>query len=109
MVKKIRPDVFWVGLSTPKQERFMAENVDRLQCRMMIGVGAAFDFHTGSLRDAPQWIKDCGLQWAHRLYQDPRRLWKRYLTNNPAFLQKIALQLAGLRRYELDSAVPAKK
>ena len=104
-INKLRPDVFWVGLSTPKQERFMAENIDRLACGVMIGVGAAFDFHTGSLRDAPQWIKNCGLQWAHRLYQDPRRLWKRYLTNNPAFLQKITLQLAGLRRYELDSVV----
>jgi N-acetylglucosaminyldiphosphoundecaprenol N-acetyl-beta-D-mannosaminyltransferase len=107
-VNKLRPDVFWVGLSTPKQERFMAQNANRLDCGVMIGVGAAFDFHTGTIRDAPQWIKNCGLQWAHRLYQDPRRLWKRYLINNPAFLQKITLQLAGLRHYELDAAVPGQ-
>lgn len=104
-INRLRPDIVWIGLSTPKQERFMAEVFERIECRIMIGVGAAFDFHTGSLRDAPRWIKNCGLQWAHRLYQDPRRLWKRYLINNPAFVQKIALQLAGIRRYELDSAV----
>jgi N-acetylglucosaminyldiphosphoundecaprenol N-acetyl-beta-D-mannosaminyltransferase len=102
-VKRLRPDLFWVGLSTPKQERFMAENVGRLACGVMIGVGAAFDFHTGQLRDAPQWIKSSGLQWAHRLCQEPGRLWKRYLVNNSTFLSNIALQMAGLRQYVLDS------
>jgi N-acetylglucosaminyldiphosphoundecaprenol N-acetyl-beta-D-mannosaminyltransferase len=108
MVKRLRPDLFWVGLSTPKQERFMAENVGRLACGVMIGVGAAFDFHTGALRDAPQWIKSSGLQWAHRLCQEPGRLWKRYLVNNSTFLSNIALQLAGLRQYVLDSTHPSQ-
>jgi N-acetylglucosaminyldiphosphoundecaprenol N-acetyl-beta-D-mannosaminyltransferase len=96
-----RPDIVWVGLSTPKQEKFMADNFRRLPCKIMIGVGAAFDIHTGHVRDAPNWIKDAGLQWAHRLCQEPRRLWKRYLLNNSAFLVAIGLQLTGLRRHTL--------
>ena len=100
-LRKLRPDFMWIGLSTPKQERFMSEYCDRLDCGLMIGVGAAFDYHTGQLRDAPAWIKNSGLQWAHRLCQEPRRLWKRYLVNNSAFIASIALQLSGLRRYEL--------
>jgi N-acetylglucosaminyldiphosphoundecaprenol N-acetyl-beta-D-mannosaminyltransferase len=95
------PDVVWVGLSTPKQEKFMAANYRRLSCNVMVGVGAAFDIHTGHVKDAPQWIKEAGLQWAHRLCQEPGRLWKRYLVNNSAFLGAIGLQLAGLRHYPL--------
>jgi len=95
------PDIIWVGLSTPKQEKFMAANFDRLSCKIMAGVGAAFDIHTGHLKDAPKWIKDAGLQWAHRLCQEPGRLWKRYLLNNSAFLAALCLQLTGLRRYPL--------
>jgi N-acetylglucosaminyldiphosphoundecaprenol N-acetyl-beta-D-mannosaminyltransferase len=95
------PDIVWVGLSTPKQEKFMAANFRRLPCTLMIGVGAAFDIHTGHVKDAPQWIKEAGLQWAHRLSQEPGRLWKRYLVNNSAFLVAISLQLAGIRRHPL--------
>ena len=102
------PDIIWVGLSTPKQERFMAENFQRLPCTIMVGVGAAFDIHTGHVKDAPRWIKNAGLQWAHRLCQEPRRLWKRYLLNNSAFLAALCLQLTGLRRFPLclDRAEP---
>jgi N-acetylglucosaminyldiphosphoundecaprenol N-acetyl-beta-D-mannosaminyltransferase len=95
------PDIVWVGLSTPKQEKFMAANFQRLPCKIMVGVGAAFDIHTGHVKDAPKWIKDAGLQWAHRLCQEPGRLWKRYLVNNSAFLAALSLQLTGLRRYPL--------
>ncbi len=95
------PDIVWVGLSTPKQEKFMADNFRRLPCKIMIGVGAAFDFHTKRVKDAPTWIKDAGLQWAHRLCQEPGRLWKRYLVNNSAFLAALSLQFMGLRRYHL--------
>jgi N-acetylglucosaminyldiphosphoundecaprenol N-acetyl-beta-D-mannosaminyltransferase len=95
------PDIVWVGLSTPKQEQFMAEYLSRLDCRVMIGVGAAFDFHTGGLKDAPAWMKEAGLQWLHRLCQEPSRLGKRYLVNNSAFLVHILLQLTGLKRYRL--------
>ena len=98
-VREARPDIIWVGLGAPKQERFMAQFVDQLQVPLMIGVGAAFDYHTGRLRDCSDWVKRAGLQWLHRLAQDPKRLWKRYLRAIPAFLWHIALQLTGLRRY----------
>ncbi|MGA2353912.1 MAG: WecB/TagA/CpsF family glycosyltransferase [Terriglobales bacterium] len=96
-----KPDIVWVGLGCPKQEKFMAANLHRLPCKIMVGVGAAFDIHTGHVKDAPNWMKAAGLQWAHRLWQEPRRLWKRYLVNNSAFLGALSLQLTGLRRYSL--------
>lgn len=99
MLKACKPDVIWVGLSTPKQERFMAQYLDGLDTKLMIGVGAAFDVHTGHIKDAPAWVKASGLQWLHRLLQEPRRLWRRYLLNNPRFLFNIALQFAGIKRY----------
>jgi len=98
-VEQSKPHILWVGLSTPKQERFMAQYVDRLRVPLLIGVGAAFDYHTGQIRDCSDWIKRAGLQWLHRLMQDPRHLWRRYLRNNPAFLWHIAWQISGLRRY----------
>ena len=98
-ISQARPHIIWVGLGAPKQEKFMAQFVGRLQVPLMIGVGAAFDYHTGRLRDCSDWIKRAGLQWLHRLVQDPKRLWKRYLYAIPAFLWRIAFQLSGLRRY----------
>jgi N-acetylglucosaminyldiphosphoundecaprenol N-acetyl-beta-D-mannosaminyltransferase len=95
-VREAKPHIVWVGLSTPKQERFMAQYVDRLQTPLLAGVGAAFDFHTGRIRDCSPWVKRAGLQWLHRLKQDPKRLWRRYLHNNPAFLWHIAWQLSGI-------------
>lgn len=95
-VHAAQPHILWVGLSTPKQERFMAQYVEALQVPLLVGVGAAFDYHTGRIRDCASWIKRMGLQWLHRLAQDPRRLAGRYLRNNPAFLWHIAGQLAGL-------------
>jgi N-acetylglucosaminyldiphosphoundecaprenol N-acetyl-beta-D-mannosaminyltransferase len=100
-IESSKPDVIWVGLSTPKQERFMAQYLGRLETKLMIGVGAAFDLHTGRMTDAPNWIKAAGLQWLHRLLQEPRRLWKRYLLNNPKFLLNIGFQFAGIKRYSL--------
>ena len=96
---EVTPDIIWVGLSTPKQELFMAANIADLNCRVMVGVGAAFDFHTGRIKDSPLWVKHAGLQWFHRMCQDPSRLWKRYLINNSAFVAKLALQAAGIRDY----------
>jgi N-acetylglucosaminyldiphosphoundecaprenol N-acetyl-beta-D-mannosaminyltransferase len=100
-VAEVRPDIIWVGLSTPKQERFMAHMMDRLDTSLMVGVGAAFDIHAGLLQDAPDWMKNCGLQWLHRLVKEPRRLWRRYLQNNPRFLWEIGLQLAGIRKFQM--------
>ncbi|MFO1523588.1 MAG: WecB/TagA/CpsF family glycosyltransferase [Kiritimatiellia bacterium] len=101
-VAETRPDYFWIGLGTPKQERFAAAWIDRLDTRVMLGVGAAFDLHTGRIQDAPAWMKSSGLQWLHRLVQEPRRLARRYLVNNPLFVARILLQFAGLRRRSLD-------
>jgi len=98
-IHALKPDMIWVGISTPKQERFMMRFRPLLDSTLMFGVGAAFDFHTGRIKDAPKWVKRAGLQWLHRLMQDPRRLFWRYCRSNSAFLWHIALQLTGLRTY----------
>lgn len=103
-----RPHIIWVGLSTPKQERFMAQYIDQLPANLAVGVGAAFDIHSGGVADAPDWMKSLSLQWVHRLFQEPRRLWKRYLLNNPRFLWCILLQISGLRRYKVDPEFKSK-
>jgi N-acetylglucosaminyldiphosphoundecaprenol N-acetyl-beta-D-mannosaminyltransferase len=96
-IRQAKPHIVWVGLGAPYQELFMAKYVDRLKVPLLVGVGAAFDFHTGRVRDCSPWIKRAGLQWLHRLMQEPKRLWKRYLTNVPAFLWHIAIQMCGPR------------
>jgi N-acetylglucosaminyldiphosphoundecaprenol N-acetyl-beta-D-mannosaminyltransferase len=100
-IRTLKPDVVWVGMSTPRQEAFMHRYLPKLDTRLMFGVGAAFDFHTGRIKDAPKWVKHAGLQWLHRLVQDPHRLWRRYLRNNPVFLWQIMLQLTGMRTYSI--------
>jgi len=79
-------DVVWVGIGVPKQEKWMARMRDRLDPPVLIGVGAAFDFHAGLVPQAPSWMQSMGLEWAYRLAQEPRRLWKRYLRYNPRFV-----------------------
>lgn len=101
-VRLSKPDVFWVGLSTPKQERFMAEYLPKLDVTLMAGVGAAFDFHSGKIKQAPQWMQRTGLEWLYRLAQEPGRLWRRYLRNNPRFVWYAACQLLGWKRFSLD-------
>ncbi|MFL5493757.1 MAG: WecB/TagA/CpsF family glycosyltransferase [Gemmatimonadales bacterium] len=98
-----QPDIVWVGLSTPKQERWMAEYRQRLTAPVLVGVGAAFDFHAGLKRQAPRWMQRSGLEWMFRLLAEPRRLWRRYLRNNPLFVCYVVLQGLGLRHYELRS------
>ena len=131
-VAACRPDFFWVGLSTPKQEKFMASHSpanDRhafqqpeagsqrtvsdlsspvsdlckfpLDAGIFLGVGAAFDIHAGNYADAPEWIKNSGLQWFYRFCKEPRRLWRRYLWIVPGFLWLASLQLLGVRKYSL--------
>lgn len=101
-VRAARPDILWVGLSTPKQEKFMAEFLPKLDVTLMIGVGAAFDFFSGRVKQAPRWMQRSGLEWFYRLCQEPRRLAKRYLKNNPLFVLKITGQLCGLKKYLLE-------
>lgn len=104
-IAALKPDVIWVGISCPRQEIFMARYLPELETKLMFGVGAAFDYHTGRIRDCADWVKRAGLQWLHRLLQDPRRLWWRYLRNNPAFVWHIALQMLKARRYPRRSEV----
>jgi N-acetylglucosaminyldiphosphoundecaprenol N-acetyl-beta-D-mannosaminyltransferase len=101
-INETRPDIVWVGLSTPKQERWMAAHVGRVSAAALIGVGAAFDFLSGSKRQAPRWMQRNGLEWFFRVMTEPRRLWRRYATNIPAFLGLFLAQVMRLRRYGLD-------
>jgi N-acetylglucosaminyldiphosphoundecaprenol N-acetyl-beta-D-mannosaminyltransferase len=102
MINRAAPDFLWVGLSTPKQEIWMAEHRARLDAGVLIGVGAAFDFHAGRVRQAPKWVQRHGLEWLFRLCREPRRLWRRYLYGNTRFLLEIVAQQTGLRRYSAD-------
>jgi N-acetylglucosaminyldiphosphoundecaprenol N-acetyl-beta-D-mannosaminyltransferase len=101
MITRVNPDIVWIGLSTPKQERWMAAHVGKLAGPVLIGVGAAFDFHTGRKKQAPRWMQRSGLEWFFRLMSEPRRLWKRYLINNPAFVVLILSQALRIRKYSL--------
>ena len=91
-------DIVWVGLSTPKQEHWMAEHVGRVEAPVLIGVGAAFDFLSGHKPQAPRWMQRSGLEWLFRLATEPRRLWPRY-RQYPLFALFAAAQLLGLKRY----------
>lgn len=102
-INSSEPDIVWVGLGSPKQERWMAEHVDRLSASLLIGVGAAFDFHAGLKRQAPRWVRQSGLEWLFRLLSEPGRLWRRYLISNPIFIALIIAQLCGLRDFPLDA------
>lgn len=88
LINDASPDLVWVGLGTPKQERWMADHAARLDA-VMLGVGAAFDIHAGLASEAPRWIQRSGFEWLYRLGHEPRRLWRRYLTNNPRFVLSI--------------------
>lgn len=101
LINQAAPDIIWVGLSTPKQERWMAANRKAIRAPVMIGVGAAFDFHAGLKRQAPPWMQRSGLEWLFRLGTEPRRLWRRYLVNNPRFVGAVLMQSVGLRSYDL--------
>ncbi len=96
-INRSEADIVWVGLSTPKQELWMADHLGRLDAPVMLGVGAVFDFHAGLVRRAPAWMQRCGLEWAFRLAAEPRRLWRRYLTVTPLFVPLAILQALRLR------------
>lgn len=98
-VARLRPSFFWVGLSTPKQEAFMAEVCPRLDVGLSLGVGAAFDFLSGRVRQAPRLVQRSGFEWLWRLFQEPRRLAPRYFKNNPLFVLRVLAQVSGARKY----------
>ena len=97
-IREARPDIVWVGLGMPKQEKWMHRVSSRLPGTVLVGVGAAFDFLAGTKPEAPRWLQDAGLEWAFRLASEPRRLWRRYAWNNPAFLALWARDLARSKR-----------
>jgi N-acetylglucosaminyldiphosphoundecaprenol N-acetyl-beta-D-mannosaminyltransferase len=103
MINASGADIVWVGLGAPKQERWMAANRPRLEPPILAGVGAAFDFHAGTVRQAPTVLQHSGLEWLFRLCVEPRRLWRRYLTTNPRFVVGVLLQRTGIRGFELDA------
>ena len=96
------PDVMWVGLSSPKQEHFMARHWRDLDARVLVGVGAAFDFHSNRVRQAPRWIQRSGFEWFFRMCTEPRRLGPRYLRSTPAFLVRALAQRLGMVTYPLS-------
>ena len=102
IINDASPDVVWVGLSTPKQERWMAEHHGRIAAPVMVGVGAAFDFNANRKKQAPRWMQRNGLEWLFRLRQEPRRLWRRYVLNNPRFIALVLLQTLHLKRWRLS-------
>lgn len=91
------PDIVWVGLGTPTQERWMAAHVGRVHAPVLVGVGAAFDFHAGVKAQAPRWVQRVGLEWAFRMASEPRRLARRYATNNPRFVWMLARRAVSAR------------
>ena len=97
-INRSQADVVWVGIGVPKQEKWMAAMRDRLRAPVLVGVGAAFDFHAGLVSQAPRWMQSMGLEWAYRLLQEPGRLWRRYLRYNPLFVAGFLRQWLAHRR-----------
>jgi N-acetylglucosaminyldiphosphoundecaprenol N-acetyl-beta-D-mannosaminyltransferase len=101
-INETQPDIVWVGIGNPKQEWWMARMRSMLAAPVLIGVGAAFDFHTGNVAQAPTWMQQAGLEWIFRLAREPRRLWRRYLLDNPWFVFEITRQKLGLKHFPLS-------
>jgi N-acetylglucosaminyldiphosphoundecaprenol N-acetyl-beta-D-mannosaminyltransferase len=101
-INEVNADVVWVGLGTPRQERWINSVRSRLRAKVMLSVGAAFDFHTGRVKQAPPFLQRSGLEWAFRLAQEPRRLWRRYLYNNPVFVLLSLVELIGLKNFPVS-------
>jgi N-acetylglucosaminyldiphosphoundecaprenol N-acetyl-beta-D-mannosaminyltransferase len=99
VIEAAAPDIVWVGLGAPRQEGFMFDFRSRLTVPVLIGVGAAFDFHAGKLKQAPSWMQENGLEWFYRFAHEPKRLWRRYLVNGPIFVWNVGLELAGLKKF----------
>ena len=97
-IKETKADIVWVGIGCPKQEAWMHEHVGRLDGVVLIGVGAAFDFHSGRVARAPLWMQHNGLEWLHRLYSEPKRLWRRYLIRAPQFVALSLRETLATRR-----------
>ncbi|MGA7622264.1 MAG: WecB/TagA/CpsF family glycosyltransferase [Candidatus Acidiferrales bacterium] len=100
LIHDAKPDVLWIGLSTPKQEHWMYTHQTKLKVPVVVGVGAAFDLNSGRIRQAPSWMREHGLECIYRLLQEPRRLWRRYLLYGSEFVWNVTLELLGMRKFE---------
>jgi N-acetylglucosaminyldiphosphoundecaprenol N-acetyl-beta-D-mannosaminyltransferase len=101
-INALQPDIVWIGIGSPKQERWMAEHLGRVQAPVMIGVGAAFDFIAGEKKQAPYFMQRLGLEWFFRFITEPRRLWRRYI-QYPRFVLLAIGQLLGVLDYPSES------
>jgi len=99
-INRAKPDVLWVGLGAPKQERWIYEHRDMLNVPVVIGVGASFKFLSGKVRRAPSWLRNRGFEWLWRLLQEPRRVWRRVLIDAPRFIGLVTLEIIGVRKYD---------
>jgi N-acetylglucosaminyldiphosphoundecaprenol N-acetyl-beta-D-mannosaminyltransferase len=95
-INAARPDIVWVGLGCPKQEWWISQHRDCIEAPVLAGIGQAFDIYADATQRAPEWLQRSGFEWLHRLWQDPRRLWRRYLIGNALFLGYLALEELGL-------------
>ncbi len=100
MINAARPDIVWVGLGSPKQDLWIAEHREKIRGSILIASGATFDFFSGRIRQAPEWVRNAGFEWLYRLSKDFRRLWVRYTVYNLVFLAMFGLQLTRIRRFE---------
>lgn len=103
LIRAAKPDILWVGISSPRQELWMAEHVDKLNVPVLIGVGAAFDFLSGHKQQAPRWIQRSGLEWLYRFMKEPRRMWPRY-SRYPLFLLLLIAQGLGIKKFPLEES-----
>jgi N-acetylglucosaminyldiphosphoundecaprenol N-acetyl-beta-D-mannosaminyltransferase len=99
-INSSNPDLVWVSLGAPKQEKWIFNNYKQLNRGLMIGIGAGFDYLAGNLKHAPDWMKNLSLEWLYRFLQEPARLWKRYLFSNSVFIFYSILELTGIRKFD---------
>jgi N-acetylglucosaminyldiphosphoundecaprenol N-acetyl-beta-D-mannosaminyltransferase len=99
-INRAQPDVLWVALGCPKQETWMHAHRGRISAPVMLGVGQAFNVHTGRLPRAPKWMRESGLEWLFRLSVEPRRLWRRYLFTNASFVASLFAEVLGLKHFD---------
>lgn len=101
MINDSKADIVWVGLGAPKQEQWIAEHLGKIKSPVMVAVGAVFDFFSGNVKQAPQWMQKVGLEWFFRFCVEPHRLWRRYIYNNPKFMYLLLCQTLGLRKFPI--------
>ncbi len=100
MINAAKPDILWVGLGSPKQDVWISEHREKIRGTIMVASGATFDFFSGRIKQAPEWVRNSGFEWLYRLTKDFRRLWMRYTIYNLVFVVMFALQLTRLRRFD---------